>query len=371
MSLAPNEVLANLFATYAPLDKWFPEPGAKGIVADMYRVYKEPFADRVAFPSIIQIIDFDSAKARAVFIRAQVQIPDYERSHTLFPTPDGGTRTGPQESWVVLEHEEYMQSTEREIWHDTGDGIFLLILTPSLTGTGIDDPAKRISQAVEMTLELVRSSIILTMGRNAAFEQIFRAGVVVDPDQRLRKLEVLSTGRDHPDSYDEPQIDGFTAQESVQFVQDVLDAEDDVRNRISLALRWYLRAKRTPVPVGELRIDTFVYYWIAFEALAMPDGDHRSALQLLAARHGKTVDEIKAVFPIGRLQGLRSRILHRGELYPLDVGLSAFMDALCVDAMMHLIGTTTKPRTTVYLDGSGIDLLPKINKRYRLPEENE
>ena len=103
----------------------------------------------------------------------------------------------------------------------------------------------------------------------------------------------------------------------------------------------------------------------------MPDGDHRSALQKLAEIHGPTMEEAKAAFPICSLQGLRSRILHRGEVYSLDVGLSAFMDAICVDVMMHLLGIAKEPRTAAYLDGSAKALLPQITKTYRLPREED
>lgn len=369
MSSSPDVLLNDLFSRYAPIHNWFSDSDPKGVVVDMYRVYKEPFEKRVAFPSAMQVVDFDPTKARALFVRAQVQVPDHERAHHLFPTPRGGTRSGPQESWVVLEHEEFMQSTQREIWRDTGEGIFLLIMTPSLTGTGINDPIKRISQAVEMTLELVRSAVILSMGRNAAFEQVFRAEIIVDRGKK--KLNALTTGRDHPDCYNAPKIDGFTAQQSVDFVRSVVESKDEIRNRVSLALRWYLKAQRTPVPMGELRTDTLVYYWIAFEALAMPDGDYRSALRKLAEMHGRTEEETKGLFPIGRMQGLRSRILHRGELYPLDVGLLAFMDALCVDMMMHLLKVASEPRTKAYLDGRAHKLLPRITKEYRLQQEED
>jgi hypothetical protein len=103
----------------------------------------------------------------------------------------------------------------------------------------------------------------------------------------------------------------------------------------------------------------------------MPGGDHHSALRRLAEIHGRTTEDVKAAFPIGRLHGLRSRILHRGEVYPLDYRLPAFMDALCVDVMMHLLGIEKEPRTAACLDGSANGLLPQITKSYRLPQEEE
>lgn len=371
MTNPPDQALIDLSSAYVPLQKWFPRSHSGRVVIDIYRVYKEPFANRVIFPSALQVIDFDPAKARAVFLYTRFMMPDYESGYREFPTPEGDVQFGPQRSWVVLEHEEFMQSTQREIWHDSEEGVFLLILTPSLTKSGpeAEDELKPAPYAVEMTLDLVRGALILNMGRNAAFEQVFRAQIYLEPERR--GLNALTTMRDDPRSYDKPKLNGFTAEDSEQLVRKILESDEDTRNRVSLALRWYLRAQRHPIPTGELAIDLFVYYWVAFEALAMPNEDYRSALRRLAEIHARTMEEVKAAFPIGRLHGLRSRILHRGEVYPLDRRLSAFMDALCVDVMMHLLGIEKEPRTAAYLDGSANGLLPRITKSYRLPQERD
>jgi hypothetical protein len=92
------------------------------------------------------------------------------------------------------------------------------------------------------------------------------------------------------------------------------------------------------VPEGERRIDTFINYWIAFEALAMPNENVKSDFDKLAAIHGQSDDEIKRIFPIGHLQGLRSRILHHGQVFPLDNRLLQFMDDLFVDVLMYILG---------------------------------
>ncbi len=97
-----------------------------------------------------------------------------------------------------------------------------------------------------------------------------------------------TSGKSDPQGSAAPKLNGFTAEEPRQLILKVLESDENIRNRVSLALRWYLKPQRHTIPVGELRIDFFIYYWIAFEALAMPDGDYRSALRIL--------DEIPARF---------------------------------------------------------------------------
>jgi hypothetical protein len=92
----------------------------------------------------------------------------------------------------------------------------------------------------------------------------------------------------------------------------------------------------------------------------MPDENARSALDKLAAIHECTRVEAREMFPIGRLQGLRSRILHYGEVYALDLDLNRLMDALCFDMLMYLLDVPAQPRTGAYLDGSANDLVPTM-----------
>jgi len=162
--------------------------------------------------------------------------------------------------------------------------------------------------------------------------------------------------------HDPPRLDGFAADSAKQLIANLYGLDDATRNRLSPAIRWYMRAHRHPAPDEELRIDTFLNYWIAFESLAMPNEDARSALDKLAAIHNCTRDEAREVFPIVRLQGLRSRILHYGEVHPHDHDLNQLMDALCLDVLMHLLDVLAQPRTTAYLDGSANRLITNMRR---------
>lgn len=82
---------------------------------------------------------------------------------------------------------------------------------------------------------------------------------------------------------------------------------EDERRRLRLASSWYWRADADPEPTTR-----FLSWWLAIEALEMPrTTDIRPVRKRLADLLGTTADHW--VDPVGRLFGLRSRLVH-GEL---------------------------------------------------------
>jgi len=101
--------------------------------------------------------------------------------------------------------------------------------------------------------------------------------------------------------------------------------EADVR-RIKLSLRWFNRSE------GVGGIDEFVSRWIALETLAMPDDtDIRPANESLARTYGITYEQAVENFFLGRLFGLRSRIVHKGETPAIHSKLLDYLSALYRD----------------------------------------
>ena len=166
--------------------------------------------------------------------------------------------------------------------------------------------------------------------------------------------------RDNPAEFDPPRLDGPSAEKATKIVEALLTLDEEIRNRVSLALRWYLRTQRHVIPANEWRIDTFINYWIAFEALAMPREHVKSAIAKLAAIHGRSEDEIQRIFPIGRIFSLRGKILHHGLVFALDKRLLQFMDDLFVDVLMYILDLPSPLKTSAYLDGSVENLLPQM-----------
>jgi hypothetical protein len=82
---------------------------------------------------------------------------------------------------------------------------------------------------------------------------------------------------------------------------------EDERRRLRLASSWYWRADADPEPTTR-----FLSWWLAIEALEMPrTTDIRPVRARLADLLGTATEHW--VDPVGRLFGLRSRLVH-GEL---------------------------------------------------------
>jgi hypothetical protein len=234
-------------------------------------------------------------------------------------------------------------------------GTFLLLITPLKIGA--EEIAHReASYSVIEAQILAKAAIVTAMGRNAAFERLFEVQLQFDDDGK--RMGLISHLRDDPAEFDPPRLDGFSAELAGTFIEALLALDKETRNRVSLALQWYMHTQRHLIPADEWRIDTFLNYWIAFEALAMPNENVKSAVDKLAAIHGLSDDEIKRIFPIGHLKGLRSKILHHGQVFPLDNQLHQFMDDLFMDVLMYVLGVHGPRKTDAYLDGSVSSLLP-------------
>ena len=63
------------------------------------------------------------------------------------------------------------------------------------------------------------------------------------------------------------------------------------------------------------------------------------------------------MFPIGRIQGLRGKILHEGRIESLKPDLTKLMTHVFTDLLLHLLGLPSGQNTSRYLDGSASELL--------------
>jgi hypothetical protein len=103
----------------------------------------------------------------------------------------------------------------------------------------------------------------------------------------------------------------------------------DVARRLRLANRWFVSAVHSGGG-----IDAFLKYWIALETLAMPDTtDVRPINELLARSYDVTPSEAAQRFGVGRLFGLRSRIVHDGQIVSVSGLLLGYIEAIFFDTL--------------------------------------
>ena len=128
-------------------------------------------------------------------------------------------------------------------------------------------------------------------------------------------------------------------------------AAQDVRARIDLSLRWLAYAGR------DHGVDAFIKCWVAVETLAMPDDTNvRPANELLASRYGISLDDASRQFLLGRLQGVRSAIIHRGLRVEIPGEVAKFMEGVYFDLLTALLNVSAKARAQLLLRQGAFDL---------------
>jgi hypothetical protein len=320
-------------------------------------------------PSAPLIISFPLL--RAVFGRAnEFFYPDPESVH-LFPSTDGLFETSTnQVVWTGPTAQDFHYLSMEDIWKSTGDAPVLFLMTPfelptdsdlSLPeGSGILTELE-VDTAARERLTMARAAIVAVLGRNAAFEELFEILFEFDYQGGSRST-FLTTERTSPTTFDPPKLDGFSAELAKQVVEGIQSQDTDTKNRLLLALRWYLLAQRNPLRKNESYVDLFISYWIALESLAGPNEAVASIRRMLKEMHGLQGRSNQSVednlFPIGRIFGLRGRIVHEGHTPEIGYKLLSFMDDLFTDILLHTLGLATAHKTDAYLDGSAIGFLP-------------
>jgi hypothetical protein len=356
MRIGPAERLAQQFLELVPRNTWFASSELVNVVVQAFRVYRVPYGTMPILPSMPLVMDFNSIQVRAALGRDIILYPDPESFH-LFPAPNGSFEEGTQEVWVITPEGEFIRTTDREMWRSTKDGVLMLLLTPSMTDAKIGHPPTQVLPTVREKLTLTRSAIITTLGHNAAFEQLFEIEIRAASD--ASQIGAITSSRLSPTTYDPPKLDGFTAETAQQVVEKIHLLDDETRSRVLLALRWYLLAQKHSLEQDESNTDIFVSYWVALEALAMPDTTNIGPVKsILSEIHNVSSQQVGDTFPIGRLFDLRSKILHQGHLLEIRWELLVFMDDLFTDTLLHILGMSATPKTSAYLDGSARNYLP-------------
>lgn len=78
----------------------------------------------------------------------------------------------------------------------------------------------------------------------------------------------------------------------------------------------------------------------------MPDETNvKPVNEILAKLYGCTLKEASDKFGVGRIQGLRSRIMHNGEDLSIHQDLSRYVEALFFDLLMSCFGINDAHRS--------------------------
>lgn len=215
-------------------------------------------------------------------------------------------------------------------WHVLPRGVYAFVVTPKHPGA---DPVS------EEILDVAVGSLVALEDRRLLYH--FRFDLEVKPgtpdELTARPTPFLVT---RPVPADVTPCRLALLQELDRRLNDF---DSDTRNRVRLSLRWVEMAHASHRLVEHA--DLYVMYWIALEALAMPgDSDIRPLEDTLERIYSITREDVRNEFNVGRLFGLRGRIVHDGHRPIIRRALLDYVEALYCDVLFDLLGLPSEHR---------------------------
>jgi len=237
-------------------------------------------------------------------------------------------------TWILRPSDQVVSRTE--------EATYSLFITPFEAGG-----KERHSGEIQRTVSMAVGLSVVVFGRNIAFQWMFDNTVT----SAGRLSSVVSHVFENPIYFPIPDI--VRNQDIVSSIATTLEKQPEAaRNRISLSLQWFKEATYEKGGPNAL-----LKYWIALETLAMPDTrDIRPIEDALREIYGMPHGEVRSRFAVGKLFGLRSRIVHNGELIYPHESVSAYIEALYIDMLLSQLRQVPQKRALAVLETPGLDL---------------
>jgi hypothetical protein len=123
-----------------------------------------------------------------------------------------------------------------------------------------------------------------------------------------------------------------------------------------LSLHWHMRG------LAEEGLDSFLYHWIAIETLVGSDQSNIAVhKKIIAAALDLPLDRLEEVIPLGRLLGLRSKIIHNGFTPQLDFPFNQWVAHIYCDMLRECLGLG-RLRQSLENAAEGRTTLAKLNR---------
>lgn len=134
-----------------------------------------------------------------------------------------------------------------------------------------------------------------------------------------------------------PNIDRFPI--NVELNGKLSSLDIDELNRVKTSLRWYYKA------LFDEGVDSFISFWIAIETIGKAKGsDIKPINETLGRIYKITQEEAKEKFKTGRIFGLRSSIVHFGNMPNIGNDLIDYVDAIYVDLLYEVLKLHSEKR---------------------------
>lgn len=225
---------------------------------------------------------------------------------------------------------------------DTGEGAWLLLIQPYV----IDGVEQR-EYEIKARAGFYAALYAAINGRNMAFDRIFDNIVALSDGKQTASSPTFI----NPNAFPRPDLSKEKLRLIHQAGKQIETKEQKDRKRVELSLHWFEKGLRSK------GLDGFVNYWVAIETLGMPDTTNvRPLNESLARAYNMTVQDTTSEFGVGKIFGLRSRILHNGEDLPIHQELSAYMEYLYADILFDHLGLPSERKALTILANPAFNL---------------
>jgi hypothetical protein len=319
----PESTIQFTIETLLP-QRWITNLKSSSFWVAGYKMYRVP---NEVLPKGPQILDFDVACA--IFNFGSCQYLDARAVDIQFN----------EHGEVILQGFSKMASRLPE-------GAYLFLVAP-FDIDGKPGNEKETHQLIDEIIGLM----ISFEGRNIAFQHLY------DNVIELHKpgYSVISPVVFNPFSLPAPDISQSRIQVIAGAYKQITELPTSLSNRIKLSLRWFEAA------TYDLDLDAFLKYWIALEILSMSSTtDIRPIKEYLAKAYNISMEEVGETFHIGRLYGLRSRIVHEGFNPVISIYLLDYISKLYTDVLSQIIGSPFEMRAGKFIAEQGVNPLTFI-----------
>ena len=197
----------------------------------------------------------------------------------------------------------------------TPDGLWLLMACPrNLPDT---EP--------EMALKSAVAFFALWAGRNAVYDRYFEFSL----DTENAQVGVWTPAMLNPAGLGSPDFTNFG--ELLQASGSIAKMPAADRTRLMFSMDCYYRN------LSLTGAEAFVELWIAFESCAMNGTNVRSANSLLSKTYGIQGADVQKQLLTGRLQGIRDKIVHKGDYRNIQIVLIDYLSVVYQDVVLFLL----------------------------------
>lgn len=226
-------------------------------------------------------------------------------------------------------------------------GGWLLLMTPFVV-----DGAQRSEAEVRQNISAAAGFLAAFNGRNMVYEQVFHNVLEVQSG----RLTIFSVTVVNPSTYPTPDLSSQRLN-LIETAKSHLSQQPTASgNRVLLSLRWYEASLRST------GVDSFLQAWIAIEVLVMDDTNIRPINDALSRIYGIAPEEAKRRFNVGRIFGIRGRIVHNGELISISQPVTDYLEAIYVDVLYEILGLATEHRVDAQINSPTTNILRILNE---------